>query len=167
MTESSEKSENDQGHREPWYKHLATLSFGAMIISIASAGVSGYLASQANGVAQQQAVVSERQELVTLIANIAQEPANISQESVTFHENTVAFQNAEVGTQLTELADSEEAASLIRLLHDNGVTAVEYYYTAFGSRMVRATPRLLACLKKPLPCRQIHGHAPIFCELRL
>jgi hypothetical protein len=97
-----------------------------------SAGASAYLADKANGVAEQQAVVGERQQLVSLVASIAQVPATIAQESVTFRGDPTAFHNAEVGTQLTELADSEEAVNIIGLLHHNGVTAVEYYYVAVG-----------------------------------
>ena len=51
---------------------------------------------------------------------------------MTFKGDPAAFHNAEVGTQLTELADSEEAVNIIGLLHHNGVTAVEYDYVAVG-----------------------------------
>jgi hypothetical protein len=56
----------------------------------------------------------------------------IAQESVTFKGNPAAFHNAQVATQLTEIADSEEAVNIIGLMHHNGVTAVEYYYVAVG-----------------------------------
>ena len=103
-----------------------------MLIALLSAGASAYLANKANGLAEQQAVVAERQQLISLVANIAQVPATVAQESVTFKGDPAAFHNAEVGTQLTELADSEEAVNIIGLLHHNGVTAVEYYYVAVG-----------------------------------
>jgi hypothetical protein len=133
MTDSSAHLEEKQKHNNPWYKNLTTLiSLAAMLIALLSAGVSAYLASKANGVAEQQAVVGEQQQLISLVANIAQTPATIAQESVTFKGDPAAFHNAEVGTQLTELADSEEAVNLIGLLHHNGVTAVENYYVAVG-----------------------------------
>jgi hypothetical protein len=147
MSESNEKPEKKRTHEKPWYKRSAILAVGAMIISIASAGVSGYLASQANEVAEQQKVVAEQQELVTLIANIAQEPATIAQESATFYNNAAALHNAEVGTQLTELADSEEAAYLIGLLHHDGVTAVEYYYAAVGLQAGESDAQALSLLE--------------------
>jgi hypothetical protein len=37
-----------------------------------------------------------------------------------------------VGIQLTQLADAEEAADVIRLLNGNGVTAIGYFETALG-----------------------------------
>jgi hypothetical protein len=133
MTDSSAHLEERQKHNKPWYKNLTTLiSLAAMLIALLSAGVSAYLANKANGVAEQQAVVADQQQLISLVANIAQVPATIAQESVTFKGNPAAFHNAEVGTQLTELADSEEAVNMIGLLHHNGVTAVEYYYVAVG-----------------------------------
>src|ERR1700730_8478371 len=133
MTDSSAHLEEKQKHNNPWYKNLATLiSLAAMLIALLSAGASAYLANKANGVAEQQAVVGEQQQLISLVANIAQTSATIAQESVTFKGDAAAFHNAEVGTQLTELADSEEAVNLIGLLHHDGVTAVEYYYVAVG-----------------------------------
>jgi hypothetical protein len=133
MTDSSAHLEEKQKQNNPWYKDLTTLiSLAAMLIALLSAGASAYLANKANGVAEQQAVGAEQQQLISLVANIAQVPATIAQESVTFNGNPAAFHDAEVGTQLTELADSEAAVSIISLLHHNGVTAVEYYYVAVG-----------------------------------
>lgn len=133
MIDSSAHLKEKQKHNKPWYKDLTTLiSLAAMLIALLSAGASAYLANKANGVSEQQAVVGERQQLISLVANIAQVPATIAQESVTFKGDPAAFHNAEVGTQLTELADSEEAVNIIGLLHHNGVTAVEYYYVAVG-----------------------------------
>jgi hypothetical protein len=133
MIDSSAHLKEKQKHNKPWHKDLTTLiSLAAMLIALLSAGASAYLANKANGVAEQQAVAAERQQLISLVANIAEVPATIAQESVTFKGDPAAFHNAEVGTQLTELADSEEAVNIIGLLHHNGVTAVEYYYVAVG-----------------------------------
>ncbi len=147
MSDSSTHLKEKPKHNKPWYKHLTTLiSLAAMLIALLSAGASAYLANKANGVAAQQEIVAEQQELVSLVADIAQEPATIAQEAVTFKGNPAAFHNAETGTQLTELADSEEAVYIIGLLHHNGVAAVEYYYTAVGLQAGESDAEALSLL---------------------
>jgi hypothetical protein len=120
-------------HKKPWYRHPATLIAAiAATISLVSAGASVYFTRQANGIAKQQEVAAEQQELLTLVANIAQEPAAIAQESASLHDDSTALHAARVGTQLTELADAEEAYSILRSLPPGDETAEEYYFSTIG-----------------------------------
>lgn len=131
MTESNAEPEKHDPRKRPWYRQPATLIAAvAAAISLVSAGASAYFTRQANGIAEQQAVGTEQQELLALISDIAQEPATIAQESASLQGNSTALHNAEAGTQLTELADGEEAYYLLGLLPRNDKTAEEYYYTA-------------------------------------
>jgi len=134
MTDSSEHIQKK--HVKPWYKHTTTLiSLGAMMIALISAGISAYqvnLARQSNIASAEQNVATEQQELVTLVADIAQDPATVSQETLTLGKNASAISQEQSSGELTELADAEEATSIVRLLNGNGVTAAEYYSIALG-----------------------------------
>jgi hypothetical protein len=154
MTDSSEPGEHGQrGQKKPpkpWYKHTTTLiSLGAMLIALISAGISAYqvdLARQQNITSAEQNVASEQQELVTLVANIAQDPATISQETLTAGKNTSAITQAQTSGELTELADAEEATSIVQLLNGNGVTAAEYYTIALGLEVGQSYTQALSYL---------------------
>ncbi|MBV9204025.1 MAG: hypothetical protein JO037_01180, partial [Actinobacteria bacterium] len=62
--------------------------------------------------------------------------------------NSASSPVAVVGTQLTDLADSEEAAYLLQALPGNGATAVEYYYTAVGLEAGENAGQALGLLQK-------------------
>lgn len=133
MTEPNAEPGKQHAHNRPWYRHSATLIAAvAAVISLGSAGVSFYFSKQANQIAEQQEIVAEQQELLALVTDIAQEPATIAQESASLQDNSTALHSAEAGTQLTELADAEEAYSILRLLPLSDKTAEEYYYAAVG-----------------------------------
>jgi tetratricopeptide (TPR) repeat protein len=129
--------------RKPWYKHPSTLiALAAAILAGISAGISF---NQAN-IAKDQNIVAEQQELVTLVGDIAQDPATITQESQMIS-NQSALSSAQSGITTTELVDSEEAATLIQLLHAEGVTATEYYQTAVGLQSGQSYAQALSLLK--------------------
>ena len=102
---------------------------------------------QANAAGNQNAD-SERQELISLVASIAQEPQNIDQAKATFKANQSELHSAESDIQLTELADAEEAANVIKLLNQSGVTAVEYFETATGLQAGQSDYQALQLLQQ-------------------
>ncbi len=105
------------------------VAVGAALVAFVAAIYTGLQVGQA----KQQNTVSEQQALVSLISGIARDPETIDQENGAFGTAGLATSNsALVGTEFTELTDSEEAATLIGLLHGHGVTAIEYYETAEG-----------------------------------
>jgi hypothetical protein len=131
MTVSSGATNDDTTSGTAWYNQTFIAAIAA-VISLVSIGLTAYYASNANGVAAQQALNGEQQELVTLITDIAQEPVTIAQETASIQRDPAALHNAEVGTQLTELAEAEEAKSLLGVLPTSSLTAIDYYYTAMG-----------------------------------
>lgn len=104
----------------------ACVALAAAIVAIVAAVYSASQVAQA----KQQNTVSEQQALVSLVSTIAQDPVTIDEENAV---GSLATSNsALLGTDFTELTDSEEAVVLIHLLHGNGVTAIEYYETGIG-----------------------------------
>jgi hypothetical protein len=157
--------------RVPWGrigKALAGLI--PVLISIAAAI---FALAQASA-ARDQNVDSERQELISLVAGIAQEPQSIDQAAATFKTEPLEFRAVQVGFQMTELADAEEAADIISLLHGNGVTAIEYFETALGLQSGQSDSQALqllqtaAGMKNSDPRTQanvLHEEAAIYYEL--
>lgn len=124
---------------KPWYKknkNITTLiALAAMLVAIVSAGVSiaqANIAAEQNALAKQQNTAAEQQQLVNLVGAIAQDPATMYQQTKIFPANYWAISQAQLGTQFSEIADSQQAATLIGLLRGKGVTATEYYETALG-----------------------------------
>jgi hypothetical protein len=115
-----------------------------VLISVAAAIFALVQASAA----KDQNIDSERQELVSLVASIAQEPQNIDQAAATFKANPPEFHAVQVGIQMTQLADAEEAADVISLLNGNGVTAIEYFETALGLQAGQSDYQALQLLQK-------------------
>jgi tetratricopeptide (TPR) repeat protein len=130
--------------RKGWQRLVRPAKVIGVMIAVATLGTSF---DQAH-VARQQNRAAEQQNLVTLVAQIAQEPGTQAQEASTFKGDTAAFDRAEVGSQLTELADSEEAVNTISALHGRGVTATEYYVTAIGLESSDSYAQALSYLQK-------------------
>jgi len=143
-----EKSHNGKkardGKRKPWYKHPSTIiALGAAIAAVTSAWISW----TQSDIAKNQNIVAEQQELVTLVGDISQDPATIAQQSQAIT-NESALSNAQDGIAMTELVDSEEAATLINILHGEGVTATEYYEIALGLQSGQSYAQALSFLQR-------------------
>lgn len=139
---------------KPWYKNPVILipilvSVVSAIIAVVSAVGSidqANIAKDQANIASDQNIVAEQQELVTLVGGITQDPATIAQESemITNENSLLGAQN---GVTTEELVDSEEAATLIHMLHAKGVTATEYYETAVGLESGQSYAQALSFLK--------------------
>lgn len=132
-------------HRVRWRRVGKALAGITPVLVAVAAAI--FALVQANA-ATNQNIDSERQELISLVASIAQEPQNIDQAGATFKAGSPALHAVQVGIQLTELADAEEAADVISLLNGNGVTAVEYFETAVGLQAGESDYQALQFLQK-------------------
>jgi hypothetical protein len=118
---------------KPWYKKnknvTILISLAAMLIALGSAGVSivqARIAAQQNALAKQQNTAAEQQQLVNLVGAIAQDPATVYQQTKIFPADYWAISQAQLGTEFSEIADSQQAVTTIGLLGGKGVTATEY-----------------------------------------
>jgi len=136
---------NSARQRLTWRRAGKALASTAPVLVAVAAAVFALI--QANAAYKQNAD-SERQELISLVASIAQEPQNIDQAKAIFKANQSELHSAESDIQLTELADAEEAADVIRLLDGNGVTAVEYFETATGLQAGQSDHQALQLLQQ-------------------
>jgi hypothetical protein len=108
--------------KKPIYKDPAIIvSIFALLISGAAAYFSYTQTNRQNNVANQQ-------ELLTIVTNIAQAPVTLAQEQTSDPGNT----SAQFGTDMSELANGEEAARFMSLLPSKDITPIEYYETGLA-----------------------------------
>lgn len=134
---SNGKDDSRREHKKPWYKKPSILAVVISVLALFASVASSYFSyDQVNAARQQDAItaeqntVTEQATLANLTNSIAQAPGMIAQQSGSLSASALA--TAQITEQTADLGDSEEAASLIKLLSPDDVTDLEYYETGLG-----------------------------------